>query len=188
MRHALLCTAGLLLSSCTAFDFLGTLGHASVSNDERTFAKQVEDKKIEAILLDELLQNKDIRKHTHVTIVCVNHLVIAIGQAPNPHLKQKIITILKQHKSSSNLIIRDLIRLGPITDLYTRSKDSFITAKIKTQLLNDKDIDASKIKVLTENGEAILLGLVNKKEANKAVSIARSIQGVSKVIHAFEVL
>ncbi|MBL6735188.1 MAG: hypothetical protein ISP86_04855, partial [Shewanellaceae bacterium] len=112
MRYVLLWSASLLLSGCTALEFFGTLGHATVSNDTRTFSKQVEDKKIEAILLDDLLQHKDIRKHTHVTIVCVNQHVIAVGQVPNPGLKQKIITALKQHSLSSNLVIRDLIRLA----------------------------------------------------------------------------
>jgi len=42
------------------------------------------------------------------------------------------------------------------------------------------------IRVITENGEVFLMGLVTELEADKAVEIARHVNGVSRVIKAFE--
>ncbi|MCH1933169.1 BON domain-containing protein, partial [Shewanella sp. A25] len=42
------------------------------------------------------------------------------------------------------------------------------------------------IKVVTENGEVFLLGLVSRAQADLAVDIARNTSGVRKVIKVFE--
>ena len=42
------------------------------------------------------------------------------------------------------------------------------------------------IKVVTENGEVFLMGLVNQQEAERAVNLARNVDGVARVIKAFE--
>ena len=46
--------------------------------------------------------------------------------------------------------------------------------------------DMNDIKVITENAEVFLMGLVKESQANKAVDIARNISGVSRVYKAFE--
>ena len=42
------------------------------------------------------------------------------------------------------------------------------------------------IKVITENGEVFLLGLIDRKQADLAVEIARNTAGVRKVVKVFE--
>ncbi|MEC8224892.1 MAG: BON domain-containing protein, partial [Pseudomonadota bacterium] len=44
------------------------------------------------------------------------------------------------------------------------------------------------IKVVTENGEVFLMGLVSDSEANLAVDVARNVSGVERVIKVFEYL
>ncbi len=53
-------------------------------------------------------------------------------------------------------------------------------------MLNDKNLDVTKIKVITENGEVFLLGLVEREQADLAVEIARNTAGVRKVIKVFD--
>jgi osmotically-inducible protein OsmY len=55
-------------------------------------------------------------------------------------------------------------------------------------LLTDDNISGTNIKVVTENSEVFLMGLVEQNEGNKAVDIARNISGVAKVIKVFEYL
>ena len=49
-----------------------------------------------------------------------------------------------------------------------------------------KVVKASDIKVVTENGEVALMGLVERDVARQAIEIARNVNGVSRVIDAFE--
>ena len=61
--------------------------------------------------------------------------------------------------------------------------DAMITAKIKTEFAKDKEVSALNINIDTDNkGVVTLKGKAKSKaEAEKAVSIARSVQGVTAV-------
>ncbi len=60
--------------------------------------------------------------------------------------------------------------------------DTWITTKVKTELLAAEDVSGLDIKVETTNGEVKLSGRVdNQAQIDKAVSVARGIKGVSKV-------
>lgn len=60
--------------------------------------------------------------------------------------------------------------------------DAWITTKVKADLLATKDVSGTAIDVDTENGVVTLNGKVaSTAEADKAVSIAKSIQGVTDV-------
>ena len=84
--------------------------------------------------------------------------------------------------------IHNQIRIGNITGITTRTHDSWLTSKVKTRLLTEDTISANDIKVVTENGEVFLMGLVSQQEANLAVDLARNVSGVVKVIKVFEYL
>ena len=62
-------------------------------------------------------------------------------------------------------------------------KDSIITTKIKAELAEEKMSSLVKIKVDTDNkGMVVLSGTAaSKKAADKAVSIARAVKGVTSV-------
>jgi ABC-type Na+ efflux pump permease subunit len=60
--------------------------------------------------------------------------------------------------------------------------DATITTRVKTALLNDSDIGALRIDVNTAGGVVTLSGDVKSKaEADRAVQVARTIQGVKDV-------
>ncbi|MCT7654905.1 BON domain-containing protein [Oceanimonas sp. NS1] len=67
-----------------------------------------------------------------------------------------------------------------------QSKDTWLTSKVKSTLLAEKNIDGSKLKVVSENGEVFLIGLVTQKEGDIAVQMTRSIAGVRQVMTMFE--
>jgi osmotically-inducible protein OsmY len=60
--------------------------------------------------------------------------------------------------------------------------DSYITAKVKSQILGDKDLKVAEINVETFKGVVQLSGFVNSRsDINKAVNIAENIKGVKSV-------
>ena len=60
--------------------------------------------------------------------------------------------------------------------------DSWITTKVKSEMIADKAVDARHISVDTTNGVVTLAGTAsNWTEANKAAEIAHSIKGVQRV-------
>lgn len=60
--------------------------------------------------------------------------------------------------------------------------DSLITTKVKSALLADSAVKATDILVQTDKGEVLLSGLVaNRSQADRAMQIARNIEGVKSV-------
>jgi len=60
--------------------------------------------------------------------------------------------------------------------------DAWITTKVKSEMVADKEVKAHKIEVDTKNGVVTLTGTVESwQEANKATDIARGVKGVTAV-------
>lgn len=84
--------------------------------------------------------------------------------------------------------VHNQIRISSNVGMTTKTFDTWLTSKVKAMLLTDENISGTNIKVVTENSEVFLMGLVQQTEGNKAVDIARNISGVAKVIKVFEYL
>lgn len=59
--------------------------------------------------------------------------------------------------------------------------DTWITTKVKTELLASSDVSGTDITVETVNGVVKLSGTASKAQADKAKSIAKNIDGVKSV-------
>jgi osmotically-inducible protein OsmY len=60
--------------------------------------------------------------------------------------------------------------------------DSYITAKVKTAILNEPGLKSSEINVETFKGVVQLSGFVNSRsDIDRAVDVARSVKGVKSV-------
>lgn len=59
------------------------------------------------------------------------------------------------------------IRQGQPIGLGDASNDTWITTKVRSQLLTSDQVKSSNVKVTTENGEVFLLGLVTEREARR---------------------
>ena len=70
----------------------------------------------------------------------------------------------------------------------TMFDDTAITAKVKTELIGDKNIKARNIDVDTVAGMVVLSGYVDSpQEANRAASLAKSVSGVVRVKNDLQV-
>ena len=60
--------------------------------------------------------------------------------------------------------------------------DTWITTKVKSELLADSDVKGTDINVSTKNGVVTLAGVLDNQLAiDKAITIAKNIKGVSDV-------
>jgi osmotically-inducible protein OsmY len=78
--------------------------------------------------------------------------------------------------------------VAPLSSFSSRSNDAFVSSKFKARLLESNQLSANHIKPVTENGTLFLLGIVNEREAKAAVAIARTTDGVRKVVNLFELI
>ncbi len=172
------------LQGCAAVAVVAITTGASMATDRRSLGNQIDDQSIEIEAYNEIAKNQSLSDNTNLHISSLNGSVLIVGQAPNTFLKDQAIKIL--HNIGEVTRIHDQIRIGNTTSVITQTNDVWLTSKIKTALFSSDEVSGKDIKVITENAEVFLMGIVSKKEADTAVNIARNIRGVSRVFKAFE--
>lgn len=174
------------LQGCTAIVIASAASAASAANDRRTLGVQIDDSGIEVKAGLALSRSEALSDHTHINIVSVNGNVLAVGQAPNEFLRDEAIKALNQVEGVKR--VHNQIKIGSVTSILTQTNDSWITSKVKIKLLAEDSVNSNNIKVVTENAEVFLMGLVSAAEADKAAQVVSNISGVVKVVKMFEIL
>jgi len=177
-------SAVFLLQGCIAAAVVTIVGGASAATDERSIGTQLDDQKIEFEAYAKLSEHEALNDNANLQVISVNGSVLVIGQAPNTYLRDLAIKSINE----VDLIIQlhNQIRISNTTSITTKSHDIWLTSKVKTALFGSDELDATNIKVVTENGEVFLMGLVTKTQASEAVNIARNVSGVNRVFKIFE--
>ena len=176
------CAPVLLTSPAVMF---GGAGVASlVAVDRRTAGIQLEDEGIE------LRASTKIREamvdRAHVTVVSYNRQVLITGEVPNAQDKAALSTIVSKVENVRAVV--NEVAVMENSSLTQRSKDALITGRVKAALVDAKDLYASAFKVVTERGTVYLLGRVTRTEADRGTEIARSTDGVVRVVRVFEII
>ena len=174
----------VLLQGCVGVLFAGAgTGIASVT-DRRAVSTQVSDQAIDVRATHRLSTTNPLWKDSRVVVITTNGKSLLLGQTPTPEFSQKAEQIVKDVPGVTEVF--NELRITAPLDITARSQDSWLTSKVKSTLLAEKNIDGTKVKVVTENGEVFLIGLVTQKEADISVQLARNISGVKRVITVFE--
>jgi osmotically-inducible protein OsmY len=173
-----------LLQGCIAVAVVGVVGGASVATDNRSLGNQIDDQKIELDAHKKLAASDALNENTNLQVISVNGSVLVVGQAPNSYLRDQAIKLINEINGVHQL--HNQIRISNTTAFTTKTNDIWLTSKVKTALFSDEKLDANNIKVVTENGEVFLMGLVTKAQADIAVDIARNVGGVNRVLKIFE--
>ncbi len=181
---ALVFATAAILQGCVAATVVGVFGGVSVANDNRTIGKLIDDQSIELNAHTKLAKVEGLTENANLQVVSVNAKALIVGQAPNTYLKDLAIKALNEVKEIEQ--IHDQIRISNTASLTTKTNDMWLTSKVKTALFQSEEIDASNVKVVTENGEVFLMGLVKTAEGSAAVEVARHISGVNRVFKMFE--
>ena len=174
----------LLLQACAAAVVAGGASAVTSASDRRTLGSQIDDSSIVVKAERALEANKTLDEQAHINVNSYNGILLLTGQAPNQDMVDTASQLVQGIQGIKD--VQNQIRVGNPISFTTRSRDSWITTRVKSLLVADKEISALNIKVITESGEVFLMGLVSSTEADKAVEIARHVNGVSRVIKAFE--
>lgn len=122
----------------------------------------------------------------HLNVTSYNYNVLLTGEVPDAETKAEIEKIVMQIPQVKG-VVNELQVAGP-SSLSARGNDTYLTGRVKGAFVTENKFQANHVKVVTESAVVYLLGLVTRKEADDATAIARSINGVKKVVRIFEYL
>lgn len=172
------------LQSCTPLG-VATTGIQAVY-DHHNLQKKFNDNCITMQAYNKIYRETNNYQDANISIATFNREVLLTGNITNnvqkKEIEQKIASIEGVEK------VYNRISISPPTSTLIHVSDSWITAKIKSKLIAMQDIDPSQIKVVTENGTVYLMGIVPYEQADTAIELARSTDGVQNVVKIFSYL
>jgi len=176
-----LCTQ---LAACVPVAVGGAAAGGAMVVDRRTSGIYIEDQGIELKAEKNIIEQ--IGGNIHANVTSYNLNVLITGEAIDETTKAKAEAIVKNIENVKS-VTNELVIAGS-SSLGSRSNDTYITSKVKTNMVTENRFQANYVKVVTENSVVYLMGIVTHKEADDAADIARSVDGVEKVVKVFEYL
>ena len=183
-RMALLAVVVGVLSGCVGVVLGGAAGGASVINDPRTAGSQVEDESIELKAGTRLRGQKELDQQVHINVTSYNQVVLLTGEAPTEDMRAQVFELVKGIEKVRT--VHNEITIAAPTPLTSRTTDSWLTTSVKAKIVGAKELNAIRIKVVSEAGTVYLLGLVTQKEGDLAAQLASQTAGVQRVVKLFE--
>ncbi|ARU27449.1 BON domain-containing protein [Cellvibrio sp. PSBB006] len=174
----------MLFSGCARLIEATTSEPIYVHPGKRTVGATIDDRNIETIAMVNMIKAHPGLADARIIVNSHNGVVLLTGQVASNDLRQlasdtvnKISTVRQLHNE---------LQVGPYVPMSTRTYDTWLTTKIKTKLIANKEIDNSRVRVITEAKTVFLMGMVSRREAEIVTDIARTTGGVRKVVRVFE--
>lgn len=182
----LLILAPILIGGCAGAVIGGTAAGVAVAHDRRDAGTIINDQELAWKLTQAIYDDKHIAREAHINVSVYNGSVLLTGESPTEDMKLRANAIASAMPKIKNLY-NEIIIAEP-SSLLARSKDSYITARVKFALIDNSSQQRglTSVKVVTENRVVYLMGMVSADEAELATHRARTVDGVAKVVKLFE--
>ena len=156
-------------------------------SDRRATEVQIYDNKIFLAAWSPIQEITEKEKEkSHFNLIVFNQALVIVGEVPSEEVKNKITEALSKIKNVKT--VHNKMVVGKACKLKQRAKDTITTTNVKTRMFLEikNNLHPLHVKIMTENDVIYLLGLVNDKEADEAIRIAKSSKGVKLVVPLFE--
>lgn len=176
----------ILSTACAPLVVAGAGTGSVVASDRRSVGAFVDDAAIELRAKALATADDALKQDAHINVTSVNGIVLLSGEARTAELRDRVLAEVRAISSIRRVV--NEIRVAPPSSAGARSRDTWITAKIKSKLLVTRDLNAGRVKVVTEDASVYLLGLMTPAEGDIATEAARRVNGVARVVKLFEFL
>ena len=167
-------------------------GAASVASDKRSAGTIINDQAVEFRVASKLQSDDEMVDKTNISVTAYNGVILLTGEAPTQELKDRAYTYANEvaddsSKEESKIKqIHNEISIREPLPFKARNYDTWLTTKIKTKLLTTKDVSSFEVKVVTSDTTVYLLGFMNRQDADTVTRVIANIQGVTRIVKAFE--
>ena len=133
-----------------------------------------------------LARDRNIAQQAHIVATSYNRVVLLTGQVPHDELSQRAA----QYAYSTPQVKRVFNQLTqtPLSNPWQRSRDTAITATVRTRLLATKGLHSHHFKIVTENNTVFILGVASPEQAAVATAVVQHTSGVKRVVKLIEIM
>ena len=178
----LIAVSAPLLQGCVPVVVGGIAAGALAADDRRTLGAQTEDKSI--LVKAEGRLGEKFGHQANINVASFNRKVLLTGEVPDAAAKTEAGRIAAGVENIASVV--NELQIAGASSIGARTNDAVLTAKVKGNFVDTKDLLANAFKVVTEAGVVYLMGLVTREEADRAADVASRTSGVKQVVKVFE--
>ncbi len=186
-KYIVLLTVLFSLSGCIAPALLGgaALGGAVVSAKDRTGGEVVDDIKISAGIKKAFISKGFKGLYTKIDAQVMEGRVLYTGTVASD---EDVITAVDIAWSQNGVkeVVNELnvSETSNYFDAAEYARDSWITSRIKTKTMLERDIKFVNYTIITSKGVVFVFGIARSEaELDKVLNIAAEVKGVQKVVN-----
>ena len=177
-------TGATQLAGCAPLLIGGAMvGGTMMALDRRSSGAQVDDQAIE---LKAAARVRELALPAHINVTSYNRVVLITGEVTREADKAAVEQAVSRVEAVRS-VVNELAAMDTST-IGSRTSDGVLSSKVKASFIDAKDLQAQAAKVVTERGIVYLMGRVTEREANRFAEVARSVDGVRKVVRVFEII
>jgi osmotically-inducible protein OsmY len=179
LRICFFICSSLLLTGCISGIWTG----ASLIYDRHNVYHSFSDYELYTIAHHALYQDNYFKcAECHIDLTVFNGDLLLAGHVETAEMRDEAYKRVMAHPDYRRLFKK--ISIEPIRTHITR--DTWITGKIRSQVIADSEINPRAFKVVTSDQIVYLMGDVMPDQAEWVVSIARHTSGVKRVVKLFK--
>ncbi|WP_339898755.1 BON domain-containing protein [uncultured Gilvimarinus sp.] len=171
-------------SGCTSIISATTDEPIKINPGKRSLGVKIDDSQIETIASVNIDKASSVLDNAPVSVHSFNAVVLLVGQVPTNEARELAGNTVRKMPNVRQ-VHNELQVQAPIS-LLAGANDSWLSTKIRSKLLTNRDIESGRVQIVTENNTVFLMGLVTRAEAETVTDIARHTGGVQKVVRVFE--
>ncbi|WP_239374554.1 BON domain-containing protein [Snodgrassella gandavensis] len=178
------------LTGCPAVLVGGATVGTLSAIDRRTTGAQTDDKIMEVRILDGAMsylnsQAQQSKFQPTLSVISYNRQILLLGLVANENDKNLVERVAQAQPAAQKVynyidIASQSRKLNHVTD------DTWITSKIRSNLLNAKGVFPKHVKVVTYNGVTYVMGILTPAEQQAATTAISTTSGVQKVVTLYQ--
>ncbi|WP_299074683.1 BON domain-containing protein [uncultured Paraglaciecola sp.] len=159
-------------------------GAVSEDYGKRTMGTVLEDSSIESKAKINISRYNEILNNANINVTSYNRIILLTGQVPDIESKNQAGLVAEKVRNVRS--VHNELEILPVNSIFDSSKDSFLKAKVSTNLLGAKGVDSDRIQVIVANSKVYLMGLVTQEEAKRTIDSVKEVSGLKAIIKVFE--
>ena len=173
-----------ILAGCTKIIHVATEEPIKQDPEKISLGTDIDDWELEILIGVNIKKISPELENAHINITSYNRVVLLTGQAPSLEARILAAKTAKEYRGVRQ--VYNEIKVSGPTSFISRTNDAWLSAKVKTKLMANEEVNSSSIKVVTENGVVFLMGLVVRQKGEVALRLASETGGAVSVVSAFE--
>lgn len=182
----------LVVFACTLAMLLGCSTKKNLSANTQTLERRTTDqaeidKDVETNIKEELRDDEQIRRFSHVNVNVYNGAALLTGEAMNEAIKSKIIEMVRIVKGVR--MVHDNLIVDYPSDNLSRANDRRIAQNIRQALRQIHDLpnfDPALIKIVVEQSSVYLMGRVHRDEGTVVINVVRLDPDIRQLVTVFD--